>query len=304
MPTFGTRRTAAATPRPGLIGRIMGFVKGDKKRTLKKASVANELVTALNALVGMRGDSGIVVIPAEAGFVITFTEEMKQKLGITPNVNPDGQVDPPTGLLKFRGVWSATANYRVNDVVLVIYDGSASTYPYYAGTFVCIADAPAGTARPTDYYSNSPVTVSETWAVLARGSWSGLSIASAALTNLIMDLTPSNIIATDNDGASTYDTFNLAIKGQKFTKLNSPGVSYSTASIGRLTGQDSTDAASPEVWLYDHGTGRTGGKVQIKASDAIKASDSSAVTISLRELTDHVDGTKKRIYVCSDSWTP
>ena len=50
--------------------KIEPLIPGDSKRTAFSAEVMNEIITAVNALIGMRGEGGTRVYAAEAGYVI------------------------------------------------------------------------------------------------------------------------------------------------------------------------------------------------------------------------------------------
>lgn len=180
-----------ANERPGFFARIKRFVKGNAKDTPMNTERMNEIVNLLNALLASKGTNGIRVVPAMAGFTFELDDTAKKQLGMLPIVGADGAVEEPPAMLHWRGVWSSTANYAIDDVVIRTYDGELGVEPTVAGTFICIQDAPAGTPGPTETASTG---VADTfWDTVARSSFETLTIKGKAYAdggsgyNMVLD---------------------------------------------------------------------------------------------------------------------
>lgn len=149
---------------------IVPFREGDS-RTLLSAGTANELVSALNALLSMRGVNGIKVVPSEAGFVIDGSGSAKA--GGSGGVGGGGGA----GGFHWRGDYSTATDYAVDDVVIrqSPADINGGTV---AGTYLCVLAAPSGSPAP------GTVSGATYWALIARGNWSRLVFPSgnAAVT--------------------------------------------------------------------------------------------------------------------------
>ena len=177
----------------GFIARIKGFIKGDVKRTPMHADAMNEIVGFVNALLAAKGINGIQVIPAASGFVYQLDQATQKKLGMIPTVNPDGTVTPPTGPLRFRGLWSATVtDYVANDIV--IWDSAAAIATgYNAGTYIALSDVPTG-SEPVEKFAGTQTY----WFTVARGSWDRLKMADSAgaFGSVDIQLTESGTLGT------------------------------------------------------------------------------------------------------------
>lgn len=56
--------------------KIEPLIPGDAERTAFSAGLMNEIITAVNALIAMRGEGGTKVYPSEAGYVIYSSGSM------------------------------------------------------------------------------------------------------------------------------------------------------------------------------------------------------------------------------------
>jgi hypothetical protein len=141
------------------------FAPGDAKRTMLQASVANEIVSAVNKLLLAAGDDYIVVTVAEANVRIELREEARKAIKDVI----DGNL-PGGGGVNFRDQWATGVDYKAGDVVIVWTLGDINQ-SMLAGTYIALVDhtsAPANQPPSGEVYSNA------TWATLARGHWSHL----------------------------------------------------------------------------------------------------------------------------------
>lgn len=72
--------------------KIEPLIPGDSSRTAFSAGVMNEIITALNALIEMKGIGGTRVYRSEAGYVIFSSGSMGTSTGETPITLSSGDV--------------------------------------------------------------------------------------------------------------------------------------------------------------------------------------------------------------------
>jgi hypothetical protein len=163
------------------------LLEAGDSRTMLSASVANELISALNAFIKMQGRNGIEVKIADGGVVIDFT-------GATSEGAP-----PPTigdSSFRWRGEWLPSNSYQVGDIVIrsdeiSIQDGRL------AGTYLCRLDAPEFSPGPGEEGG------SLIWETFATGWWDKLVFRYEQMAITIMakgklDL-PQILIQTNRD---------------------------------------------------------------------------------------------------------
>jgi len=171
----------------GLLRRIKRFIAGDTERTAFSASVMNELVDVCNAVLSARGQKGIQVHIADGGLVFELTDSLQDSLGMLTIQNPDGATDEPPGILRWRGKWDATKQYRENDLVIVTAD-NVTTAPYLIGTFRAKEDVPVGLAPADPETADIALDAFFSWEVFSKSSWDNLLLRSEEFPNLEIQL--------------------------------------------------------------------------------------------------------------------
>lgn len=141
-------KVSQQTPR---LAAELPYLKKGETRTLLSAGLANQLILLFNGLLKAKGDN-IKISKAEAGW----------RFDVKASAIGESSV-------QWRGQWDAAEDYVVNDIVIRSTQDELDT-GNEAGTYICVTDAPAGTAGPTEPTSGGY------WETLARGSWERLTV--------------------------------------------------------------------------------------------------------------------------------
>ena len=174
-PTAPTPAKKAADPNSSI---FVPYLEAGSSRTLFSASVANQLIYAINRLLNMQGVNGIEIKRSEANITIGFTGKMPAGGGGTPG---DGEGT----WLSFGGDWDPAEDYAVGTIVKVDQaDDLASGI--IAGDYVALTDNLHGTPKP-----GTP-GAEEFWELFSRGNWSLLVLSQIEA--------PAKAIEFDADG--------------------------------------------------------------------------------------------------------
>lgn len=124
----------------------------DSPDTLLSASRANELISAINALLNMRPGKGIKISKADSGFVVELDDALQEGLALKGDGEggegvKDGQAP---GALRWRGEYNyLTKDYKANDLVfakneLLRVGSGLHTVIGHKGLFIATKDASQG----------------------------------------------------------------------------------------------------------------------------------------------------------------
>lgn len=154
------------------IDKLPYFEPNDSTYTLFSSDVANTLVAAINRNSNIRGNGSIQVAKSGNEIVIWIQGEQPppQSNPNSPNnPNPFGGLNANgSGSFNFRGEWGLVDYFKGDAVIRS--DASAIDAGNVCGTFLCVNDAPNGSAAPT---AANPTS---NWQVVATGAWPELNI--------------------------------------------------------------------------------------------------------------------------------
>lgn len=163
-------------------------------RTMFSASVANEVIRAVNALLMLQGarDSGLTVTVSDSNVIIDVDpQKLRDKINVTEGGGGGGNPWPVP--------WDSGSGYTVNDSVIRettgdINDGTLAGTYYALQTMDAATNAahPPGVPGSEDY-----------WAKVARGAWGKLVFRTtgSASKKITVDVTTTQPVITVTNGA-------------------------------------------------------------------------------------------------------
>src|SRR5687767_14593458 len=107
--------------------------------TLLNRSLANALISAVNALLSVRGGPGIKVTVSDSNVVISIDTEFVNRNQTPPTVNE-------TGTLVWAGPWQGVAYAK--DVLVSVDTDDDREDGTIAGQYASLQAVPAGTPKP------------------------------------------------------------------------------------------------------------------------------------------------------------
>lgn len=244
-------------------------------------------------ILAMRPGKGLKITPADSGIVVELDDALQEGLALKGDgEGGDGVKDGQgPGALRWRGQWSATADYLRNDIVIRATAAEIATGTQ-AGTYICVRDTINGIAadndtepgsapnRGQDTYSNPR------WKKFAIGEWSKFVIKGTASTGSNHTITIDADADTVNTGFAT-----VTIKQLNVTSMNGPhsGGLVDSITALQLNYNDAVGVVDP-----------TYGSFSLK-----KESIGAGVALGLQSITfDDGNGTKYSMDVLGSVPTP
>jgi len=196
-------------PGPPRLRDRIPFLEPGGRLTMLSASLANAVVSACNAFLGLRGGQGIKVTLSEGGTVVELDQATKDTLdSITP---PTG-----TGSLNWKGEWSALETYDEGDIVC--RNSSTLQASSKAGTYVAIDDVDDATEPPA-----GETLTNTKWQTLARGHFRKLLVGDAAdsanygALTINLDASSTKLVLDKDTEAIPADLVGKTITWQRVT---------------------------------------------------------------------------------------